>query len=170
MPEQDSNSSATEGTRRPSWHVYSEADMLRRLDASDSGLTGAQAAERLERFGRNRLPEKKPATFLQIFAWQFVNPLIYILVVAASLAALTGEVTDALFILAVLLINALLGSYHETRAEKSSQALQKLLKIRATVYRDGEAAEIDAEELVPGDQVWLESGNAHLGSRKRARS
>ena len=150
---------AEKQTRRESWHVYSEADTLRQLDASEGGLSGPEALERLAQFGRNRLPERKPATFIQIFARQFVNPLIYILAVAAFLAALTGEIKDALFILAVLLINALLGSYQESRAEKSSQALQKLLRIRATVYRDGEASEIDAEELVPGDLVWLESGN-----------
>jgi len=144
---------------RPSWHIYSEADTLSRLNADEGGLSGSEAAERLKQSGPNKLPEKKPATFVQIFAQQFVNPLIYILAVAALLAALTGEIKDALFILAVLLINALLGSYHESRAEKSSQALQKLLKIRATVYRDGEAVEIDAEEVVPGDLVWLESGN-----------
>jgi len=159
MSERNSTSSAAEQNATESWHVYSEADTLQRLNVGESGLTGKEAAERLTRFGRNRLPEKKPATFIQIFARQFINPLIYVLAVAACLAALTGELKDALFILAVLLINALLGSYHETRAEKSSQALQKLLRIRATVYRDGEAAEIDAEELVPGDQVWLESGN-----------
>ena len=159
MSERNSTSAAAEQNATESWHVYSEADTLQRLNVGESGLTGKEAAERLMRFGRNRLPEKKPATFIQIFARQFINPLIYVLAVAACLAALTGELKDALFILAVLLINALLGSYHETRAEKSSQALQKLLRIRATVYRDGEAAEIDAEELVPGDQVWLESGN-----------
>jgi Ca2+-transporting ATPase len=159
MSEQNINPSMVDETPRESWHACNESDALRRLNASESGLTGEEAAERLEQFGRNRLPERKPDTFIQIFARQFINPLIYVLAVAASLAALTGELKDALFILAVLLINALLGSYHESRAEKSSQALQKLLRIRATVYRDGEASEIDSEELVPGDLVWLESGN-----------
>jgi magnesium-transporting ATPase (P-type) len=132
---------------------------LRRLAAKESGLTSTEASERLAIAGPNRLPDRAPTTFAQIFGRQFKNPLIYILALAAVLAAVIGDLKDALFIVAVLLINALLGSYQEARAEKSSRALQKLLRIRATASRDGEAIEIDAEQLVPGDIVWLESGN-----------
>ena len=141
------------------YHALNVAETLRRVNATDSGLTSQEAAERLAQIGPNRLPERPPTTLAQIFARQFRSPLIYVLGVAATLALALGDLKDALFILAVLLINALLGSYHESRAEKSSRALQKLLRIRATVSRDGEAKEIDAEELVPGDLVWLESGN-----------
>jgi magnesium-transporting ATPase (P-type) len=159
MSDQQSSHVTSEDDSANLWCVADTAAILRLLDASQGGLTTAEAAERLARFGRNRLPESAPATLVQIFVRQFKNPLIYILAFAATLAAATGEVKDALFILAVLLINALLGSYHELRAEKSSRALQQLLRIRATVSRDGEVAELDAEELVPGDLVWLESGN-----------
>ena len=86
MSERNSTSAAAEQNATESWHVYSEADTLQRLNVGESGLTGKEAAERLMRFGRNRLPEKKPATFIQIFARQFINPLIYVLAVAACLA------------------------------------------------------------------------------------
>jgi magnesium-transporting ATPase (P-type) len=129
------------------------------LEASDIGLTSAEALARLEKFGRNRLPEIPSLTLWQLFARQFTNPLIYILGIAAIVAAATGQYKDAAFIVAVLLINALIGSYQEAQAERSTHALQKLLKIRASVLRDGEVRDIDAEELAPGDIVWLESGD-----------
>jgi len=141
------------------WHVHSASEVLTRLETSDGGLTSAEALIRLEKYGRNRLPEKPPLTLWQMFVRQFTNPLIYILGIAAIVATATGEYKDAAFIVAVLLINALIGSYQEAQAERSTHALQKLLKIRASVLRDDEVRDIDAEELVPGDNVWLESGN-----------
>ncbi len=90
---------------------------------------------------------------------QFRSPLIYILAVAAVVSVAIGEPTDAAFIAGVLGLNALIGGYQEWRAEKSTQALQQLLQIRAAVVRDGEVCEMEAENVVPGDTVWLESGN-----------
>jgi magnesium-transporting ATPase (P-type) len=90
---------------------------------------------------------------------QFRSPLIYLLGLAALVSIFIGDIKDAGFIIAVLAINTLIGSYQEWRAEQNSRALQKLLKIHASVMRDGEICEINAEELVPGDVVWLESGN-----------
>ncbi|MDH3716466.1 MAG: HAD-IC family P-type ATPase, partial [Gammaproteobacteria bacterium] len=141
------------------WHAREADWILHELDASDIGLSSEEARTRLDRVGPNRLPESAPSSPVQIFLRQFRSPLIYVLAVAAVLAATTGEFKDTFFILAVLFINALLGSYHEARSERSSRALQKLLRIRAAVSRDNEISEIDAEELVPGDIVWLESGN-----------
>lgn len=141
------------------WHVPSAAEVLARLETSEAGLTPLDAQTRLDKYGPNRLPEKPPLTFWRLFIRQFASPLIYILGIAAVIAAVTGELKDAGFIVAVLLINALIGSYQEAQAEKSTRALQKLLKIRASVLRDSEVREVDAEELVPGDIVWLESGN-----------
>src|SRR5690606_29578245 len=85
--------------------------------------------------------------------------LIYILAAAAAFSIIVAEYTDAAFIGVVLLINALIGSIQEWKAERASRALQKLIVTRATVMRDGESVELDASELVPGDIVWLESGN-----------
>ena len=144
---------------RTTWHARSVAEILTSLGTAETGLSGLAAAKRLASTGPNRLPQPSPTTLAEIVARQFKSPLIFVLALAAGLAASLGELKDALFIVAVLVINALLGSYHEARAEQSSRALQKLLRIRATVTRDGEVVEIDAEQLVPGDVVWLESGN-----------
>jgi magnesium-transporting ATPase (P-type) len=118
-----------------------------------------EAEARLKSYGPNRLPEQPAPTLWEILLRQFRSPLIYILGVAAVVSLAIGDVKDAGFIAAVLVLNALIGGYQEWRAEKSSRALQKFLKIRASVVRDGEVCELDAEQIVPGDLVWVESGN-----------
>ena len=141
------------------WHALDLPSLEKSLDATPRGLTGSEAAERLEKFGPNVLPHAPHPAWWQIALRQFRSPLIYILGVAAAVSVAIGEPTDAGFIAAVLGLNALIGGYQEWRAEKSTQALQQLLQIRAAVMRDGEVCEIDAEKVVPGDTVWLESGN-----------
>lgn len=143
----------------PSWHALPPADVLAAVQATEAGLSAREAAQRLQQFGPNELPHKPPPTAWAIVLRQFQNPLIYILGVAAIVCIAIGEFTDAAFIAAVLVLNAAIGGYQEWRAEQSSRALQKLLRIRAAVVRDGETREIDAEQIVPGDVVWLESGN-----------
>lgn len=133
--------------------------LLEQLNAHEKGLTDGEVRSRLAEYGPNRLPEEKPPTWWQIALRQFLSPLIYILVVAAVISLLVGDYKDAAFIAAVLLINAVIGSYQEWRAEKSSHALRKLLQIRASVERNGRILEVPAENVVPGDIVWLESGN-----------
>jgi len=141
------------------WHTIETAELSRVLECSDAGLTTAEAEARLLRYGPNSLPEQPPPALWQIVVRQFINPLIYILVIAALVSVFAGELKDASFIVVVLLINAVIGSYQEWKAEQSSLALRKLLQIRAAVQRDGEIHEISAEKVVPGDIVWLESGN-----------
>lgn len=97
--------------------------------------------------------------FWRVFLGQFHNPLIYILGLAAAVSFAIGEWTDGSFIAVVLVINAAIGSVQEWRAERSSHALERLVRTRATVVRDGESIEVDSEQLVPGDIVGLESGN-----------
>lgn len=145
--------------RANSWHAMEMPLIFKELDSSKSGLTGSEVQARLSEFGSNKLPQKPPAPIWKIFIRQFGSPLIYILVFAAAISIVIKEPTDAAFIMAVLILNAIIGGYQEYKAEKSSQALQKLLQIKATVLRDGEVSEIIAENLVPGDVVWLESGN-----------
>lgn len=141
------------------WHVANVGDIWKELDSSEQGLSKSEATQRLEKYGLNELPHQPPPTWWQILLRQFQSPLIYILVAAAVVAVFAGDFKDAGFIAAVLAINALIGGYQEWRAEQSSRALQQLLHIRASVVRDGEVREVDAEELVPGDVVWMESGN-----------
>jgi P-type Ca2+ transporter type 2C len=149
----------TEATGTPPWHARDLSRLWQDLDSRDDGLSSAEAAERLAKHGPNQLPHQPPPTWWEILLRQFQNPLIYVLVAAAGVAMLAGDFKDAGFIAVVLAINAVIGGYQEWRAEQSSRALQKLLHVRAAVMRDGEVREVDAEELVPGDVVWLESGN-----------
>ena len=133
--------------------------MLDTLTSTPGGLTDEDAAIRLEQYGPNVLPRPKPPSLLEIMLRQFKSPLIYLLGIAAVVSLAIGEVKDAAFILGVLLINAIIGTVQEARAERASQALQQLLKIRAAVRRSQRVLDIDAEEVVPGDVVYLESGN-----------
>lgn len=141
------------------WHVRDRGAVLSALDATDQGLGEAEAAARLERYGRNRLPEQPPVPVWRIALRQFASPLIYVLLAAAGVSLAVGEVKDAIFIAVVLVINAIIGTYQEWKAERSSQALRRLLQIRAAVQRDGQVRDIAAELVVPGDLVLLESGN-----------
>lgn len=150
---------AAERPQTSSWHAMPLPDVLAKVEGSESGLTEREAVLRLEKYGPNELPQKPPPAWWEIVLRQFQNPLIYILGVAAAVCIAIGEFSDAGFIAAVLVLNAAIGGYQEWRAEQSSRALQKLLRIRAAVIRDGETRELDAEGLVPGDIVWMESGN-----------
>jgi magnesium-transporting ATPase (P-type) len=143
------------------WHALPAAEAFARLESDPAGLTQDAARERLARFGPNQLPHAPPPSVWLILARQFASPLIFILAIAAavSLVMHPDDPTDAVFIAVVLLLNASIGGYQEWRAERSSRALQQLLKIRATVLRAGEAYDVDADEVVPGDVIWLESGN-----------
>ena len=141
------------------WHSLELTAVRERLQFADDGLSEAEARTRWQQYGANKLPEQQPPTVWQIALRQFYSPLIYILVLAAVISLAIGDYKDAGFIAAVLAINTLIGAYQEWKAEQSSHALRKLLQIRAAVWRDGEVRTIPAEELVPGDVVWLESGN-----------
>ncbi|MCC7474158.1 MAG: HAD-IC family P-type ATPase [Pirellulales bacterium] len=141
------------------WHTGPLDHVFKALQSNEQGLSSQQARQRLAQHGPNQLPRQPPPTWWQILLRQFQSPLIYVLVAAAIVSFSTGDFKDSGFIAAVLAVNAVIGGYQEWRAEQSSRALQQLLRIRASVVRDGEVHEIDAEELVPGDVVWLESGN-----------
>ncbi len=141
------------------WHSIDVREASQQLDATKHGLSQSEAEVRLRKFGPNHLPQKPPTRLWMIVLRQFRSPLIYILAFAAIVSAAMGDVKDAGFIAGVLALNALIGAYQEWKAEQSSHALKKLLQIRATVVRSGEVRDVDAEEIVPGDIVWLESGN-----------
>jgi len=123
-----------------------------------SGLTTAQALVRLSEFGRNVLPRATPRSVIAVFLRQFLSPLIYILLAATVVSLVLGDIKDALFIGAVLLINGVIGTAQEHTADKATVALRKMEQPRATVIRDGVQQEIDATTLVPGDLVVLEAG------------
>ncbi|WP_101068637.1 cation-translocating P-type ATPase [Roseovarius salinarum] len=124
-----------------------------------TGLTEAEAARRLERDGPNRLPEPESAGPFRIFLRQFLSPFIYILLIAAIVSLAIGQIPSAVFIAAVLLLNATIGTVQEFSAERSAQALRNLVKGTARVIREATPKRIDAERVVPGDIVLLSSGD-----------
>ncbi len=132
--------------------------VLERLNTSRDGLAPDEAQARLAQVGPNALPQPEGDSLARIFLRQFASPLIYVLMAAAILSLTIGEWSDAGFITAVLLINAVIGTFQEYSAQRAAEALQRLVRIRCRVLRAGESYEIDAEALVPGDIVLLESG------------
>jgi magnesium-transporting ATPase (P-type) len=140
-------------------HTKSDQEVISALASSQHGLTQSDAAERLQECGSNTLPQKKLPGIFSVFIRQFASPLIYILVVAALFSVLIEEWTDAIFISAVLLINAIIGTIQESSAQRSATALQQLVTTFCKVLREGDTYEIDAEQLIPGDIVILVSGD-----------
>jgi len=140
-------------------HAHDADALIEALDSSRHGLSLAEAQARLQVYGRNELPRARPPGVGLIFLRQFVSPLIYILFAAAALSLLIQEWSDAVFIFAVLLINAVIGTVQEYSAQQSATALQNLVTTFSRVIRDGDSFEIPAAEVVPGDLVLLEGGD-----------
>jgi magnesium-transporting ATPase (P-type) len=122
------------------------------------GLSSAEARARLARVGPNVLPAIPAPGLPQVVLRQLRSPLVYVLIAAAGVSLALADFNDAAFIGLVLVVNSALGAWQEWKAERQSRSLQRLLRVRATAVRDGLALEIDAEQLVPGDVVLLESG------------
>ena len=129
------------------------------LGVSRHGLSHAEAAARLEHYGPNVLPRAKPPSVGRVFLRQFASPLIYILLAAALVSVLIQEWSDAGFIGAVLLVNAIIGTVQEYSAQRAAESLHKLVTTNSRVLREADAYEINAQRLVPGDIVLLESGD-----------
>ncbi|MGD8617903.1 MAG: HAD-IC family P-type ATPase [Gammaproteobacteria bacterium] len=142
----------------PAPHTLPAEEVLAGLHGSPNGLGHAEAAARLQRYGRNALPVVEPPGLALVFLHQFTSPLIYVLLAAALVSLAIREWSDAGFICAVLLLNAIIGTAQEYSAQRAATALQQLVTTRSRVLREGDADERDAEELVPGDIVLLESG------------
>ncbi len=141
------------------WHSIPVTGILNELKCDKNGLTSKEAEQRINKFGFNSLPRKKPRSNIGLFLSQFNSPLMYILLTTNAISLFLGHYSDAIFIAIVLLINTTVGFYQENKADKSIHALQKMVKVRARVIRDGREKEVDSEELVPGDIIVLKSGD-----------
>lgn len=140
-------------------HSLSADECLEFHESSRHGLTLDEAASRLKQVGRNRFPESKPPGIGRVFMRQFASPLIYVLVAAAVLSLFIQEWSDAAFIAAVLLINAIIGTAQEYSAQRAAAALRSLVSTQCQVLREGDSYIINAEELVPGDILLVGSGD-----------
>jgi calcium-translocating P-type ATPase len=147
-------------TQAVPWHGLPVEEVIRQA-ATDArqGLTAAEAEARLEQFGPNKLPEEQRESALLRFLKQFHNVLIYILLAAAVFTAILGEWIDTGVILAVVLVNAIIGFVQEGKAEAALEEIRRMLSLEADVVRDGRRQRVSAESLVPGDLVLLESGD-----------
>ena len=147
------------------YYLSDVADTLKELDAAEEGLTGAQAGERLAKYGPNRLVQAKKKSLIRRLLEQLADPMTLILIAAAIVSGITTLLehefpTDVIIIMAVVIINAVLGVYQEGKAEKAIEALQALSAATSKVLRDGRVEVIKSEELVPGDIIVLEAGDA----------
>ena len=147
-------------------YTRSAEDVLHDLGVGREGLSTAQAQERLAKYGPNKLKEGEKPTLLQRFLAQLKDPMLIILLFAAAVSALTGmlagenEWAEVIIILAVVLLNAILGVFQESKAEAAIEALQTMTAATCKVLRDGKVVILHSDELVPGDVVLLEAGDA----------
>jgi magnesium-transporting ATPase (P-type) len=146
---------------RTSWHALDAAVVVARLESRVAGgLSADSVKERTALHGPNALPEPPKRSVYMVFLHQFRSPLIYILFIAAALAGALGNLDDGAVILAVVMVNALIGTYQERRAERSMAALRRLSTLHVRVLRDGREQDIEARGLVPGDILLLAAGDA----------
>lgn len=141
------------------WHEMASEDAIDALNANRDGLSSDEAAKRLNTYGPNCLPAPpRQHPFLR-FLRQFHNILIYVLLCSAAMTAVLGHIADTCVILAVVIVNAVIGYFQEGKAEEAMDAIRHMLALKASVRREGIRRSIDGEELVPGDIVLLEAGD-----------
>lgn len=134
-------------------------EVLQEQESSSGGLSNAQAADRLKKYGPNALVEGKKKGVLQVFLEQFKDLLVVILIVAAIISMLSGQGESTIVIFAVLILNAILGTVQYFKAEKSLESLKAMSSPTAKVLRGGAKVEVPSKEVVPGDIVFLEAGD-----------
>jgi Ca2+-transporting ATPase len=141
------------------WHTLNTEQVLRHFEVQENGLTSDQVKRRLGQYGTNQLEEAPRPSFLQMLWEQLNNFVVILLIVASVISALLGDYVEAAAIMAIVVLNAILGIVQERRAEEAFAALKKLAAPDAQVMRDGRRQSIPSYELVPGDIVFLEAGN-----------
>lgn len=140
-------------------HNLTEREVLENLDSNESGLSAAEASKRFKENGPNTLSEKESDSLFLIFARQFQSPLIYVLLLATGVAVMLGEISDGFIICFILVVNAIIGTIQEGRAQATMRALKDFSKGRAVVLRDGLEEEIDDEFVTLGDIIFLRMGD-----------
>src|SRR5512136_247608 len=141
------------------WHALDLDRVLADLEVRETGVTSEEAAERLQRYGYNQLEQARPTSFVRVLWEQLNNFVVLLLIAASAISALLGEWIDALAILAIVVLNTVLGIIQEQRAEQALAALKRLAAPEAHVLRGNRRETIAARDVVPGDVVFLEAGN-----------
>ena len=141
------------------WFSKTQKEVLEELNVNPAvGLTSEEAEARLQRYGQNKLKGKPKKSLISLFFAQLKDMLIYVLLSAAVITVVIGEYVDAIIILLVVILNAVIGVVQEYKAEKAIEALQKMTTPKSLVRRDGEIKEISSEQIVPGDIVIIDTG------------
>jgi len=153
------NLSAMVKERSMKFHTASSDDALKHLSSTKYGLREEDAAKRLARFGLNEIRRQREISPFQIFLSQFNSFIVYILIAAVFISFFLREFIDSAVIMAILVINAILGFFQEYRAEKAIESLKKLAALQTTVVREGRKQRVDSSQLVPGDVIVFEAGD-----------
>ncbi len=141
------------------FYQMTKEEALSALNASENGLSDSQSQKALETYGENALTEKKKKSLFQVFLSQFADLLVIILIIAAVVSMVSGNVESTIVIIAVIILNAILGTVQYAKAEKSLDSLKALSSPKAKVLRDGQKHELDSKYVVPGDILLLEAGD-----------
>ena len=141
------------------WYSKKIEDIYNDLGTNEKGLSNSEANKRLEKYGKNTLPKQKKDSVLKIFFSEFKDPIVLLLIVAIIASFLVGEIVDAVAIIFIVLVDVLMGTYQENKANNIADALSKLVTVKSKVIRNGEIISIDSENLTIGDIVLLESGD-----------
>ncbi|PIS35371.1 MAG: ATPase, partial [Parcubacteria group bacterium CG08_land_8_20_14_0_20_38_56] len=142
------------------WHSLPIEKILEEFKTdAQNGLFDVEVKKRLKDFGPNQLPEEKPISKIRLLIGQLKSPLIYILVIAGIVTLILKEYADSIIIFGVVFLNAIIGYFQESKAGQTIQALRKMIRVKAIVFRQGEEREIFQEELVPGDIILLRPGD-----------
>ena len=138
----------------------SKEEILEKIGSNEkSGLSASEASKRLEKYGPNKIESSNKKSMIQKILDQIIDPMVILLIVASIISAFTGDKIEAIIIIAIVVLNAIMSIYQEGQAEDSVAALQKMSSPEATIIRDGKRIKVKAEELVPGDIVVLETGD-----------
>lgn len=138
---------------------FTSEEILKKFSAFENGISDEEAGKRLKKYGLNRIEKKRGWRWAKLVLHQFNDALVWILLVAAGLAFAFGEFRDVAIILVIVFLNAIIGFTQEWKAERIMDRIQKLASDRATVFRSGRKREIDASEIVPGDIIFVTSGD-----------
>lgn len=134
-------------------------DVLEELNTSIEGITKEEASKRIIKYGENTIPKKKKDSVIKIFLNEFKDPIVILLLFAITASLIVGEVIDALAIFFIVLVDVIMATYQENKANNTALALAKLVEMKTKVIRDGKIEKIDAKDLTIGDYVILESGD-----------
>ena len=141
------------------WHLIPLLEIAEKLHSSPTGIDDETASERLRKHGKNQIEDKKKKTIVQMILSQLSDFMILILIAAAVISGFIGDLTDTIIILAIIIINAVVGFIQEYRAEKAMEALNNMVANHARILRKGKKIDLPASDIVPGDVVVLEAGN-----------